>query len=96
MDRKYYEDPERYNPDRFLGENSGGKNQVDYLPFGDGPRNCVAFRLAKLQAKLALVTMLWKFKYDIFDDCQAKNMQFDPIPFTLAPLNGLKLHISKR
>ena len=40
MDEKYYENPTKFIPDRFLEENSEGKNQINrpYLPFGDGPR----------------------------------------------------------
>ena len=39
-DERYYENPEKFDPERFNEENSGGKNIVNrpYLPFGEGPR----------------------------------------------------------
>lgn len=39
-DVKYYENPTKFIPERFLEENSVGKNIVNrpYLPFGEGPR----------------------------------------------------------
>lgn len=42
-DEKYYSDPEKFDPTRFFNENKSGKtfNEMPYLPFGDGPRNCI-------------------------------------------------------
>ena len=39
-DEKYYENPNKFDPERFNEENSAGKNIVNrpYLPFGEGPR----------------------------------------------------------
>lgn len=43
MDKKYYENPDKFIPERFTEEGSAGKNSKDkpYIPFGDGPRNCI-------------------------------------------------------
>lgn len=37
-DEKYYEEPDKFNPDRFNEENSAGKNLLNrpYMPFGEG------------------------------------------------------------
>ena len=35
---KYYEDPLRFDPDRFKDE---GKSQLAFMPFSLGPRNCL-------------------------------------------------------
>src|SRR5699024_2527852 len=47
---KYFPEPEQFMPERFVGEPTHHK--YAYIPFGAGPRNCVARSLALLEAKL--------------------------------------------
>jgi cytochrome P450 len=54
--RRYWREPERFDPTRFLGE--AGKNvpRYAYLPFGGGPRICIGASFAVLEAVLILAT----------------------------------------
>lgn len=40
-DPRYYENPDIFDPDRFLDENKKLRNNYAFLPFGDGPRICI-------------------------------------------------------
>lgn len=40
-DAKYYSNPEIYDPERFNDEISKQRHNYVYLPFGEGPRNCI-------------------------------------------------------
>lgn len=92
-DATYYEQPEKFKPERFIDESVAKK---PYYPFGDGPRNCIGMRLGKMQTKVGIVIMLQKFKYELEDRLKNSEMKFDPNSFLLAPLGGLHLKVSKR
>lgn len=63
-DAEYFEDPDRFDPERFTDENSLKKTKSDglLLPFGDGPRACMGIRLASLKVKAFMVEVVRNFK----------------------------------
>lgn len=62
-DPENYPDPERWRPERFLPENKHLLKPFTYLPFGDGPRNCVGLRFAYQEMKLALAYILPRYRF---------------------------------
>lgn len=54
-DPHYFPDPFSFKPDRFSDENVASIKPYTYLPFGGGPRNCVALRFALQAVKLSLL-----------------------------------------
>lgn len=94
-DQKYYPNPDTFDPDRFLSENRATKGFADmpYLPFGDGPRNCIGFRLGKMQTKAGLVQLLLKYNFDLVS---REKLVISPKALLLAPIGGINLKVAKR
>nr|AAB66556.1 cytochrome P450 30 [Mercenaria mercenaria] len=67
---EYWENPYKYDPERFAPENQANINQYAYMPFGQGPRNCIGKRLALLEVKATVVVLLQKFRLHKTDKLQ--------------------------
>ena len=56
---KYFKDASEFNPERWLDSNFvDGLSRVAYLPFGFGPRICIGSRLAIVELKTILKSIL--------------------------------------
>lgn len=97
-DEKFYDKPDEFDPIRLSEVSTAGKNLINrpYIPFGDGPRNCIGMRLGKLQAKVGLISMLLKFKYELDDSLKHCDLEFDRRHFLLQPQNDIYLRVSRR
>jgi len=91
-DKKYFEDPEKFYPERFLDNKL--HNSSCYMPFGLGPRMCIANRFAILEVKVLLFHLLAR--------CELKPCAKteSPIKFKkgiiMMPENGFWLNIQHR
>uniref|UniRef100_A0A1B6L1J5 Cytochrome P450 n=1 Tax=Graphocephala atropunctata TaxID=36148 RepID=A0A1B6L1J5_9HEMI len=93
MDPKVYPDPEIFNPDRFVDNNF--KPNSMYMPFGDGPRICIAMRFAIMEMKIFLAKIVLQYSIDV--DRKTKfPFAFDPQSFAPSPMGGIRLNFHKR
>ena len=60
---KYWPDPKKFDPDRFMGENRAKIVPYTFIPFLAGPRNCVGMRFALMEAKLALAQVMLRYRF---------------------------------
>ncbi|XP_011304859.1 probable cytochrome P450 6a13 [Fopius arisanus] len=91
-DEEYYPNPEVFDPERFSEENKRMRHPMAYLPFGDGPKNCIGARFASYQVKLGLIKALKNFR--------VRPTSLSPFPyeidkgsFILAPAGGIHLRL---
>lgn len=61
--KDFWEEPEKFKPERFLSKRFGQDEQSAYMPFGLGPRSCIAKNFMMLE--LTIITALIVRRFSI-------------------------------
>ncbi|XP_029175229.1 cytochrome P450 6j1-like [Nylanderia fulva] len=93
-DPDIYPNPDVFDPERFTDEIVQTRHPMHYLPFGDGPRNCIGARFAVHQTKLGLIKILQNYKIETCEKTQIPYINH-PKTFLLTPSRGIYLKINK-
>ena len=72
-DPKIWPEPEKFDPYRFTSEEKAKHTAYDWIPFGSGPRNCIAMRLALAEVKIAVAYLVRAYK---FVRCEKTEVRF--------------------
>ena len=89
---KYFDEPERFRPERWLGDLEKRLPRGVYFPFGDGPRVCIGKGFALMEAVLILATVAQKYKITLVPE-----HEIVPQPsITLRPEHGILVTVKER
>lgn len=88
-DPRFWDDPTRFDPDRFLPERAESRPRFAYFPFAAGPRQCIGDNFAKLEGVLALAVMLRDFDFELLDPARV----LPEASITLRPRNGIPMRV---
>lgn len=93
-DPRYFEDPERFDPERWREDpvRAGKVPRFAYFPFGAGPRVCIGAGFAMMEATLLLAAMAQKFSMQLVPGHPVKPLA----SVTLRPKHGIKIVLKKR
>ncbi|XP_055635075.1 probable cytochrome P450 28a5 [Toxorhynchites rutilus septentrionalis] len=93
-DPENYENPLDFNPDRFSPEQGGTNTYREkgcFMPFGDGPRQCLGMRFARMQVKRCIYEVIKNFELTV-DSKTKQPLQLDPKQFLTSALGGIWLN----
>ncbi|KAH8371559.1 hypothetical protein KR093_008001 [Drosophila rubida] len=93
-DEDFYPDPETFDPERFSAEQVATRDSVEWLPFGDGPRNCVGLRFGQMQTRVGLAQLIKNFKFSVCDQTEIP-LVYDPKPFVLGTIGGINVRVER-
>lgn len=93
-DPNIYQNPEVFDIDRFKGEAASKIHPMHYLPFGNGPRNCIGGRFAIFQVKIALIKIIHGYKVDVCEQTVIP-YQINPRAVFLTPNHTITLKVTK-
>jgi cytochrome P450 len=88
----FWEDPEQFDPDRFLPERVNQRSKFAFLPFGAGPHTCIGKNYALMEAATILAGIAQRFHIELVPQ---QTIEIDP-RFTLRPKYGIKVTVRKR
>lgn len=91
----YWKDPEEFQPERWLGEKHPSSHKHSFMPFSNGPRNCIGYYFAEMEAKLLMAPLIRHFSYRLAPSLYNSDFTFSSF-VTMKTNPGLKIVIRCR
>lgn len=91
-DERYFENPDSFDPERWLPERAERIPKYAYFPFGGGPRQCIGNYFAMMEIVLLLATIGQRFKFKLQPGYKVELL---PV-LSLRPKDGIRVVVSER
>ena len=91
-DERWFPEPDRFDPDRFLPARQADRPKFAYFPFGGGPRVCIGEQFAWMEGIVLLATIAQRWKLRLVPD---HPVALQPI-ITLRPKHGMRMRVEAR
>jgi cytochrome P450 family 6 len=93
-DPKIYPNPDKFDPERFTVAETKKRHPYTFLPFGEGPRNCIGIRFGQLQTKFGLALLLSKYRFSVHEKTQTP-LKFESSSMIMFAKGGIWLRVEK-
>ncbi len=91
-DGRFYDDPLKFEPERWTLESRESRPQFSYFPFGGGPRRCIGEGFAWMEGVLLLATLAREWKLHLVPN---HPVALKPV-VTLRPKHGMKMVVRRK
>jgi cytochrome P450 len=91
-DLRFYERPDRFEPERWSADFAARLPKFAYFPFGGGQRMCIGAGLAKVEAALILAAIVQRFR---LTPKPGWKLQLDP-GLVIRPKSGVWMNLRER
>ena len=89
---EFWDEPDKFDPERFLPERVAARPRYAYFPFGGGPRQCIGNNFALMEAQLVLATVASRYRLRL-----APGQRIEPeASITLHPRHGIRMTLEAR
>ncbi|MDQ3933209.1 MAG: cytochrome P450 [Actinomycetota bacterium] len=89
---RLWEEPERFDPERFA---PGRREEIEpyaYFPFGVGPHACIGKHMAEIEARLALALLARRYRIEAVSDAEVPATP----AITLTPSEPVRVRVARR
>lgn len=91
-DPRWWHEPEKFRPERWLDGSLKDLPRFAYFPFGGGPRICIGNTFAMMETVIALVEVIRRFYFE-----RTENVPIEPVPsITVRPSRPLTVVLRQR
>ncbi len=91
-DPRWFDVPDRFDPQRWIGARAATIPKHAYFPFGGGPRVCIGANFAMMEVALVLATVAPRFRFAL-----QKEGELKPWPsVTLRPASAVRAVLTRR
>ncbi len=90
---EFWDEPERFDPERFRPGKAEGRHRYAYMPFGGGPHLCIGNSFAQMELTMVLATLAQRYRLRLAPG----QPPVEPLALiTVQPRDGLPLIIEPR
>ncbi|XP_049529192.1 thromboxane-A synthase-like [Dermacentor silvarum] len=90
-DPRHWENPDKFDPDRFLPKNKSKINTMAMQGFGNGPRNCIGMRFAQMELRYTFAHILRKYRFEKTENSEVDPPKIETNPIILKIKKGVKV-----